>query len=84
MAGEKRDNFQFTRLYYEAIEQISSEADKNKMYKSIIEYALDGTEPELEGSLVAIFSLVRPSLDLSRKKAEAGRAGGSKSKKTGK
>ena len=50
------------------------------MLMAIIAYALDGESPELSGVGSAIFSLVKPTLDTGRKKAESGKQGGSKTK----
>ena len=47
---------------------------------AICSYALDGEEPELDGVALAIFSLVKPNIDVGRKRASSGKQGGSKPK----
>lgn len=47
---------------------------------AICAYALDGEEPQIEGVPGAVFTLIRPNLDASMKKAESGQAGGKASK----
>ena len=71
----KRDGFLFYRSYYEAIKNLP-ESDRLSAYEAIFEYALNGTEPELVGTPAAIFILVKPTLDTSRRKAANGKAGG--------
>ena len=71
----KRDIVVIYRSYYEAIQQLP-EADRLPVYEAIFEYALNGTEPQLNGTLAAIFMLIKPTLDVSRRKSENGRKGG--------
>ena len=60
-------------------------ADKLPILEAIISYALDGTEPTgLTQSQTALFSLIRPNLDASRKKAKSGKSGGSAKQTTSK
>ena len=63
------------RSYYEAIEKLP-EADRLPVFEAIFEYALNGTEPELDGTPAAIFMLIKPTLDASRRKAANGKKGG--------
>ena len=44
---------------------------------AILDYGLDGTEPELAGAAAAMWMLTKPNLDASIKKADAGAKGGS-------
>ena len=44
---------------------------------AILDYGLDGTEPELSGVAAAMWMLTKPNLDASIKKADAGAKGGS-------
>lgn len=44
---------------------------------AILDYGLDGTEPELSGTAAAMWMLTKPNLDASIKKSEAGAKGGS-------
>lgn len=71
----KRDGFLFYRSYYEAIHSLPKK-DRLLSYEALIEYALNGTVPCLSGTPAAVFTLVRPNLDASRRKAESGKKGG--------
>lgn len=47
-----------------------------KLLMAVIQYALDGVEPEeLSGASRGMFRLIRPTLDAGRKKAAAGKNG---------
>lgn len=71
----RRDVVVVYRSYHEAIQQLP-EADRLPVYEAIFEYALNGTVPELSGTPAAVFMLIKPTLDTSRRKAENGRKGG--------
>ena len=75
----ERMQFTFYRSYYEAVTSLPKK-DQSALFLAICAYALDEKEPTLTGTSKAIFSLVRPTLDASRRKAESGRVGGSKNK----
>ena len=76
----ERKQFTFYRSYYEAVRELPKK-EQCAVILAICGYALDEKEPELTGTAKAIFSLVRPTLDSSRRKAESGKAGG-KAKQT--
>ncbi len=76
----ERKQFTFYRSYYEAVKELPKK-EQCAVILAICAYALDEKEPELTGTAKAIFSLVRPTLDSSRRKAESGKAGG-KAKQT--
>lgn len=75
----ERKQFTFYRSYYEAISCLPKE-EQCAVILAVAAYALDETEPTLEGTAKAIFSLIRPTLDSGRRKAEVGKQGGSKTK----
>ena len=76
----KRGQFTFYRSFYASAQQLPPK-QRLALLESIIRYALDGDEPpELKGHLNAMFSMIRPTLDTARRKAEAGALGGSKPK----
>lgn len=77
--GIKRKSFTFYRSFYEALCYLPEE-HRLPAFMAICAYALDGEEPRLEGVPGAIFTLIRPNLDASIKKAESGQAGGRASK----
>lgn len=81
---EQRGQFTFYRSFWEAVKALPKK-DRLPIYEAIVEYALDGTVPAgLTQSQAAFFLLVKPNLDASRKKAENGKQGGSKTKAKGK
>lgn len=78
---EQRDGFLFYRSFYEAIHSLPKK-DRLSAYEALIEYALDGTTPNLSGAPAAVFTLAKPNIDASRRKAESGKKGGQSRSKT--
>ena len=77
-----RGQFTFYRSFWEAI-KVLPKKDRLPILEAIISYALDGAPPSaLSQSQLAFFSLVKPTLDSSRKKAESGKQGGKTPKQT--
>lgn len=73
---EERKSFTFFRSYYEAMQSIDDPVVKSDVFMAICAYALDGEVIPLQGIAAALFSLVKPNLDVSAKKAKAGSVGG--------
>lgn len=71
----QRKQFTFYRSFFEALKALDAESGYAAVM-AICDYALDENEHELSGVPAAVFSLVKPNLDSSRKKAESGGAGG--------
>lgn len=71
----ERNQFTFYRSYYEAVRELPKK-EQSAVMLAICAYALDEEEPNLTGTAKAIFSLVRPTLDASRRKAISGKTGG--------
>lgn len=68
-----RKQFTFYQSYAEAVARIRKKADRADAYDAIVNYALYGTEPDLEklsDSAAIAFGLIRPVLDTGRKKAQ--------------
>lgn len=65
----KRDQFTFYRSYYEAI-KVLPQKEQIQVLLSLCAYALDETEPSLSGVSLSVFTLMRPTVDKGRKKAE--------------
>lgn len=65
----ERDQFTFYRSYYEAIKKLTKK-DRESVLMAICAYALDEEETKLDGVSAAVFTLIRPTLDSGRKKAE--------------
>lgn len=71
-----RNQFTFYRSYYDSLVELPDEEQAQTLL-AIIRYAIYGSLPEkLSVSGKIAFNLVKPTLDSSRKKAAAGRAGG--------
>lgn len=73
----ERKQFTFYRSYYEAV-KVLPKKEQVAVILAICNYALNNEEPRLNGTANAIFGLIRPTLDSSRRKAESGKQGGSK------
>lgn len=78
----ERNSFIFYRSFAKGIGELD-EKTRGICYEAIINYALDGTEPELSGIPKAIFELIRPQIDANNiryengcKGAEYGKLGG--------
>lgn len=66
----ERDAFVFYRSYYEAAAELSAK-DRYKLYDAIIEYALYGKEPPLNGIIKALFISIKPTVDAGMKRKNA-------------
>lgn len=64
----KRSQFTFYRSYFEAIKSLSKR-DMASVILAICAYALDEEEPNLTGVPLAVFTLIRPTLDSGRRLA---------------
>lgn len=80
-----RTQFTFYDSFYHGIRGLRTRGEQAAALFAICEYALYGTEPgTLPGSAGAVYVMAKPVLDAARRKAEAGKSGGSKSKANGK
>ncbi len=78
----ERNQFTFYRSYLDAIRRLTKE-ERGEILDAICFYALDEVPPEgLSPIADTVFTLVRPTLDSGRKKAAAGKTGGSSCKQT--
>lgn len=73
----ERAQFTFYRSYWEAIQNLPKK-DRLIAYEAVTDYALNGTPPQLKGAAATAFILIKPTLDTARKRATAGKRGGSK------
>lgn len=74
--------FTFFASYRTATAKLD-DATRLAVYDAVMDYALFGTEPVFDNVVAeAIFSLIRPNVDASNKKREAGSKGGANSKQT--
>ena len=65
----ERKQFTWYRSYYDALKEIPAEEFRD-IVLAVCAYALDGEEAELSGVARAIFTLIRPTLEVGRSKAE--------------
>ena len=70
-----RDSVVFYRSFWEAIEKLSDE-DKLKSLNAIIEYGLNGIEPDASGVAAAMFLMAKPQIDANNKRYQNGTKGG--------
>ena len=80
-----RSQFTFYASFASALSRIRKKADRADAYDAICNYALYGTEPDLDrlpDAAAIAFDLIRPTLDASKRKAENGKAGAN-AKQTG-
>lgn len=70
-----RDSFIFYESFHVALSKLDDAAYK-KIMTAICEYALYGTDPELDGMLTLAFDLIRPQIDANNKRYEDGKKGG--------
>lgn len=74
-----RSQFTFYESFHKALDRIKKKADKADAYDAICRYALYGEVPDLDNlpdAAAIAFELIRPTLDASKRKAEAGAKGG--------
>lgn len=70
-----RDGIVFYRSFYDAIKELP-DAELAKCFKAIMEYGLDGKEPETSGIEKTIYYLVKPQIDANNKRYQNGTKGG--------
>ncbi len=77
-----RDSFVFYRSFQEAVNALPADM-KLPIYEAVIDYALNGTLPSLQGVELAIFSLIKPVLDKNNQLYANGCKGAKDGKKGG-
>lgn len=70
-----RDSFVFYRSFAEAIRELEPE-DRVAIIDILIDYALDGKEPNATGAVKGMFLLIKPQIDANNKRYDNGRKGG--------
>ena len=76
METNERKAFMFLRSYYEAACAINDKNERADFYHAIFTYFFNGEEVTMQGTPLAMFTLAKPNIDASIKKAEAGAKGG--------
>lgn len=75
----ERKQFTFYFSFYQAVSRIKNKAARCDAYDAICAYALTGNPPDLNklpDAAAIAFDLIKPNLDASKRKADAGKAGG--------
>lgn len=72
---EQRGGFIFYRSFHEAVKDLPADLYK-EILSAVIEYALDGTDPELSPVARCAFLLVKPQIDANNRRRENGSKGG--------
>lgn len=70
-----RESVVFYRSFYEAIRKLPAEQFKASTL-AILEYGLDGKEPETEGIERTVFCMAKPQIDANNRRYENGSKGG--------
>lgn len=70
-----RDSMVFYKSFVEGIAELD-EKDQLEAFWNILNYALDGREPEGKGAAKAIFKMAKPQIDKNNQKYENGKKGG--------
>lgn len=68
----KRKQFTFYASFHESIQSMPTQKEKLQAYETICDYALYGKLPdpkERKPSILAAFSMIKPVLEASRKRA---------------
>jgi hypothetical protein len=67
--GLRRGQFTFYASFFRAIDNLPR-SRQLETYRAVIDYALNGTEPTLNGCPAVVFAALRPTLETGRGKAE--------------
>lgn len=74
-----RDSMVFYRSFADALAELPAEEYKEAV-QSMLDYALDGKEPDCNGVAKALFIMAKPQIDANNKRYENGKRGGKKTK----
>ena len=73
MGNTDMERVTFFRSYFDVEQQLSSKRDRLAFLEAILFYAFEGTVPEITPEANIVFTLVKPILDVSRKRSAAGK-----------
>lgn len=62
------NGFTFYRSYFECLDKLP-EAEQNILLRAIVYYVYKDTEPELDGIISALWSVIKPNLDTSKNRS---------------
>ena len=72
---QEPDRITFFRSYYDAMQQMQTQRDKLSFLEGMLAYAFDGTEIRMTSAANTVFSVVKPYIDTSKKRANAKKNG---------
>ena len=70
-----RESFVFYRGFAECIKELDKDV-RCECYEALIDYALDGIEPETNGIVMAVFKAFKAQIDANNRRYENGQKGG--------
>ena len=71
----RRESFVFYRGFSECIKELDKDV-RCECYESLINYALDGIEPDANGVVLAVFKAFKPQIDANNRRYANGQKGG--------
>lgn len=66
----RRGQFTFYASFFQAVDRLPK-SRQLETYRAVIDFALNGTEPTLNGGPAVVFAALRPTLETARGKAAA-------------
>lgn len=73
MGNTEMERVTFFRSYFDVEQQLSSKRDRLAFLEAILFYAFEGRVPEITPEAKIVFTLVKPMLDISRKRSVCGK-----------
>ena len=73
MGNTEMERVTFFRSYFDVEQQRSSKRDRLAFLEAILFYAFEGRVPEITAEAKIVFTLVKPMLDISRKRSVCGK-----------
>ena len=75
MENTEMDRITLFRSYFDVEQQLKTKRDKLSFLEGILFYAFEGWIPEMTSAANLVFTVVKPTLDVSRKRSVSGRNG---------
>lgn len=73
MENNAFDRFTFFRSYFDVEQQLKTQRDKLSFLEGVLFYAFEGRIPEMTSAANLVFTVVKPTLDVSKKRSVSGR-----------
>lgn len=78
----ERESFVFYRSFFEAI-RLQPKKIQADIYNAVLDYAFNGSEPNMSAAAMSIFYLIKPQIDANNLRYEHGKKGGRPKKASG-